>query len=126
MTEFIVHVTDRPGVLAMITGQLAAAGVHIEALAAFGWGDDAQVRLLPDDAAATRRVLQEDGLAYDEREVLVTHLPHRADALAALARQLADGGVNIEALYVLRSTTEGLELAIAVDELDAARTITGP
>ena len=44
--------------------------------------------------------------------------------MASMARKLADGGVNIEALYVLRSSAEGLEYAIAVDAPDAARSIT--
>lgn len=123
MTEFIVHVAHKPGVLATIIEQLADAGVHIEAMAAFGTGEDAQVRILPDDADAVRRVLLADGLRFEEREVITTNLPHRADAMASFARRLADGGVNIEALYLLRSSSEGQEFAIAVDEVSAARSI---
>ncbi|NIS32420.1 MAG: hypothetical protein GWN07_18620, partial [Actinobacteria bacterium] len=92
--EFIVHVIDKPGVLAAITEQLAEAGVHIEALAAFGTGDDAQVRILPDDADAVRHVLRADGLRFEEREVITTILPHRAEAMASFARRLAEGSVN--------------------------------
>ena len=123
MKEFIVHVIDKPGVLAAITEQLAEAGVHIEALAAFGTGDDAQVRILPDDADAVRHVLRADGLRFEEREVITTILPHRAEAMASFARRLAEGGVNIQALYLLRSTTEGQEFALAVDPLTTARSI---
>ncbi len=123
MKEFIVHVIDKPGVLAAITEQLAEAGVHIEALAAFGTGDDAQVRILPDDADAVRHVLRADGLRFEEREVITTILPHRAEAMASFARRLAEGSVNIQALYLLRSTTEGQEFALAVDPLTTARSI---
>jgi hypothetical protein len=123
VTEFIVHVVDKPGVLAAITQQLAEAGVHIEALAALGSGEDAQIRILPDDADAVRRVLRADGLRFEEREVITTTLPHRAQAMASFARRLADGGVNIEALYLLRSSTEGQEFAFAVDPLTTARSI---
>jgi hypothetical protein len=38
-----------------------------------------------------------------------------------MTRRLADTGVNIEALYLLKSTAEGLEFAIAVDQVEAAR-----
>ena len=36
-----------------------------------------------------------------------------------MTRQLGDAGVNIEALYVLRSSLDGVELAIAVDDPDS-------
>jgi hypothetical protein len=33
---------------------------------------------------------------------------------------LADAGVNIDALYVLRSNAEGIELAISIDQPESA------
>jgi hypothetical protein len=52
--------------------------------------------------------------------VLSAHLPHRPGELARLTRALADAGVNIDALYVLRSNAEGVELAISVDQPESA------
>jgi len=121
MTEFTVHLANRPGMLAMLTEQIAFAGVNIEALAAYGFGQEGRVHLMAGDAAAVRSVLRRAGLSFDEREVLVTTLPHRPGAVAAMARSLADAGVNIEALYLLRCSAEGMEFAIAADDPDAAR-----
>ncbi|MFZ0625110.1 MAG: ACT domain-containing protein, partial [Acidimicrobiia bacterium] len=56
----------------------------------------------------------------DEHQVLTARLPHRPGELARLTRALADAGVNIEALYVLGTSTDGIELAISVDEPEAA------
>ncbi len=53
--------------------------------------------------------------------MLVTTLSRRPGSLAAMARSLADAGVNIEALYLLRCSAEGLEFAIAVDDPQTAR-----
>jgi hypothetical protein len=77
------------------------------------------VHLVVGDAATTRAVLREAGMAFEERPVLTTSLSHNTGALAAMARRLADSGVNIEALYLLRSSPEGLEFAVAVDRPDA-------
>jgi hypothetical protein len=107
--------------LAALTERLAEAGVNIEALAAFGYAEDGHVRLIVDDASTAARVLTEAGLAAEEREVLTTTLPHLPGSLASLTRRLADSGVNIEALYLLKSHADGLEFAIAVDELETAR-----
>lgn len=120
MTEFVVHMDNRPGMLASLTEVLAGAGVNIEALAAFGFDGEGVVRLVVDDATLARRALREAGLAAEEKQVLTTYLPHSPGQLASVARKLADSGVNIDALYVINASTDGIELAIAVDQPESA------
>jgi len=120
MTEFTVHLTNRPGMLATLTEQIASAGVNVEALAAFGVGETGVVRMMVDDDVTTRSVLRKAGMTFEERRIEVTTLPHRPGALATMTRQLADAGINIDAVYLLRSSAEGLEFAIGVDDPDAA------
>lgn len=115
MTEFIVHVENRPGRLATITELLGSAGVNIEALAAYGYDGEGVLRLIVDDASTTRRVLADAGLRVDEHTVLTAFMPHEPGALAAITRRLAEGDINIDALYVLSNSAEGIEVAIAVD-----------
>jgi len=121
MTEFTVRLANRPGMLAMLAERIASAGINIEALAASGMGQEGQVHLMVDDAVTARSVLRRAGLSFDEREVLVTTLSHRPGAVATMTRSLADAGVNIEAIYLLRCSAEGLEFAVAVDDPTTAR-----
>ncbi|HEX6946561.1 MAG TPA: ACT domain-containing protein [Acidimicrobiia bacterium] len=116
MTEFVVAMENRPGRLAALTEALADAGVNIEALTAYGFDGEATVRLIVSDQAVTARILEDAGLHYDERVVLTAHLPHRPGELARLTRSLADAGVNIDALYVLKTSVDGIELALSVDQ----------
>ncbi|MCH7584772.1 MAG: ACT domain-containing protein [Acidobacteria bacterium] len=116
MTEFTVHLPNRPGSLADLAERLAAAGVNIEALAAIGMNESGTVKLIVDDEAATRRMLEHHGLLFEERRVITTMLPHRPGSVAAMTRRLADAGINIDAMYLLRTTPEGLEFAVAVDD----------
>jgi hypothetical protein len=120
MTEFVVHMDNRPGMLASLTEVLAAAGVNIEALAAFGFDGEGVVRLVVDDAESARRALREAGLAAEEMQVLSAFLPHAPGELATVTRKLADSGINIDAVYVINSSIEGIELAIAVDQPETA------
>lgn len=120
MTEFVVEMENRPGRLASLAEALAAFGVNIEALTAYGHDGDSSVRLIVDDAATTRRVLGEADLRYDENRVLSVQLPHRPGELANMTRLLADVGVNIEAIYILRSSNNGIEFALSVDQPDTA------
>ena len=121
MTEFSVRLANRPGMLAQLARTLADAGVNIEALAAFGFDEEGIVRLIVDDADLARRALREAGLRATEREVLTTVLEDRPGSLAQMAQELADAGVNIDAVYLLRTNSMGLEFAVAVDETDLAR-----
>jgi hypothetical protein len=116
MTEFTVHVSNRPGSLADLAERLAAAGVNIEALAAMGIRDTGTVRLIVDDEVTTRRALDHHAIRFEERRVITTVLPDRPGSVATMTRQLADSGMNISAMYLLRSTHDGLEFAIAVDD----------
>jgi hypothetical protein len=120
MTEFTVHLANRPGMLATLTEMIAAAGVDIESLAAFGNGDIGVVHLLVGDATTTRGVLDEAGMHFEEREILTTILPPGPAAVAAMAHSLANAGVNIEAMYLLRTRPDGLEFAVVVDQHEEA------
>jgi hypothetical protein len=121
MKEFSVTLANQPGQLATLARRLADAGVHIQSLAAIGSNDESLLRLMPDDADATRRVLQDAGLHFEERLVLDTFLPDEPGALAAVAQRLADAGVNIDSMYLLHSNAEGLHFAVTVDDPQAAR-----
>jgi hypothetical protein len=121
MKEFSVTLANQPGQLATLARRLADAGVHIQSLAAIGSNDESLLRLMPDDADATRRVLRDAGLHFEERLVLDTFLPDEPGALAAVAQRLADAGVNIDSMYLLHSNAEGLHFAVTVDDPQAAR-----
>lgn len=121
MTEFTVNLANRPGMLAALTETLTAAGITIEALAAFGLDEEGHVRVVVDDATTTRHALQSAGLTATERTILTATLSPRSTSLAEMARSLADVGVNIDAMYLLNSCADGLEYAVAVDEPERAR-----
>jgi hypothetical protein len=120
MTEFIVQMENQPGRLAALTEALAAFGVNIEALTAYGHDGEGTVRLIVDDAPTTRRVLDEAALRCEEHTVLTARLPHRPGELARLTRSVADAGINIDAIYVLNTTADGIEFAISVDQPESA------
>lgn len=120
MREFVVHLTNRPGMLATLTQALADAGVTVEGMSAYGFDEDGIVRLVVTDDAGARRALTSAGLRAEEHRVLVTTVPHHAHGLAELTRSLAEAGVNIEAMYVLRSRNGEIDLAMSVDEPDIA------
>jgi hypothetical protein len=121
MTEFTVRIANRPGQLAELVQRLAEAGLGIEALTTYVSGGESVVRLMVDDEDAARRVLSETDVPFEEQKVLATVIPNDLGALATMTRRLADVGVNIEAMYLLHSSGEGLRFALAVDDHERAR-----
>jgi len=122
MTEFTVHLSNRPGQFAALVGKLASAGVHIEALALFSLGDDGMARLMANDDDATRRVLSDAGVRFEEQRVIETVIKDEPRALADMTKRLADSGVNIEAMYLLHANGDSLHFAVAVDDPAVAST----
>ncbi len=116
MTEFTLRLANRPGALAGIAEAMGDAGVNIEALAGFALDSEGVVNLIVDDDSTARAVLRRLGIRFEEHEVMTTILPHRPGALGEIARRLADSGVNIDAVYLLRSSAEGLEFALRTDD----------
>ena len=123
MTEFTIHLANRPGQLAGLAKVMSDGGVNIDALAAFGLEEVGVVRMVVSDAESARRVIADAGLVAEERRVLTTVLSHRPGALAVLTQSLADAEVNIDGLYVLHSHEDEIELAIAVDDEQAAQAV---
>ena len=121
MTEFTIQLANRPGQLAGLAKMLADAGVNIEALAAFGIEDRGVVRVLVDDPTAAREVIREGGLVAEEWEVITTIISHEPGTLAQLTQSLADADVTIDGLYFLHANADSIELALAVDDPNAAR-----
>lgn len=120
MTEFTVHMANRPGQLATLTDKLSSAGVHLEALAAFSQGDDSMVRFMVNDVDTARRVLADTGVRFEEQRVIETVIKDEPNALATMTRRLADSGINIEAMYLLHANGDSLHFAVAVDDHETA------
>ena len=121
MLEFSVNMANRPGQLATLARELATAGVNIEALAAMTDGPDGYIKLVVDDDSGARSVLRDAGVHFEERRVIQAILHDSPGALADMAEALAATNVNIEAMYLLHSNSEGLHFAVAVDEPNSAQ-----
>ena len=115
MTEFTVHLSNRPGMLAALATVIARAGVNIDAMAAFGIDEEGIVRIVADDDVVTRSALQDAGVSFDERTVLKTIVPNKPGGLADITSDLAKARVNIEAMYLLHTTDDEQLFALAVD-----------
>jgi hypothetical protein len=124
LEEIVITIDDRPGVLAEIGELLGEAQVNIETLTATTIGGRGVIHLVVDDGEDAGEILQRNGFTVETaRPVLVTTLDDQPGELGRYCRKLADSGITISAAYVARRGGGETDLILAVDNLEAAKTI---
>jgi len=123
MKDFVIQLSHRPGELAGVTNALSLRGVNIKSLAAMALGNQALLRLIPDDAEAARSALRESNIRFEEKEVVTLLLENRAGELTGVAGKLADAGLNLDAVYLVGVADDLIELAFAVEDVKKAKKV---
>jgi hypothetical protein len=116
--DIAVELENRPGTIAELGEAAANAGINLDGICGFPSEGIGVIHVLVDDPLAARDAFTEAGITVrDEREVLVADVTDRPGVLGELTRRLADGGVNIDLIYL----ATGTRLVLGVDDLDGAR-----
>lgn len=119
-TDLAVTVEDKPGELANLGEATGRAGINIDGMCCFSSGGRFVVHLLVDDAAGTRRAVEDAGYtSIEERDVVVVGLEDRPGALGETARRIAAAGVNIELAYLATNT----RLVVGAADLDKVQAV---
>ena len=97
--ELTIHTENKPGTLGTLCQALADQKVNIVAFQAVPSERDNIVRMVVDNPAAAKKVLDSVHLSYKEIEVAQAKLPNRPGELAHAASQLGGSNINIEYAY---------------------------
>ncbi len=123
MKDFVVRLAHSPGELADVTNALSLAGVNIRSLAAMSLGDQALVRIIPDDDDAARNALRNGKIHFEEHDVTKVLLENKAGEMTGIAAKLAEAGVNLQAVYLVGVADDLIELAIVSDNDKKAKKV---
>jgi hypothetical protein len=116
LKQFDVIVQDKPGEVAHITEALAKGSVNIRGIATERGPNNPMLHIITDDDASTRKSLSNAGFQFKEKDILVVGLQNKVGELAKIAKKLERGGVNIDSMFILVSTSPQTEIAIGVDK----------
>lgn len=119
-TVFRVLLPNRPGEISHLTQSLADAGVNIETGAAVANGREAYFEFLPNDVDTTSNVLREFGAPFQKVQVVLAWIPNQPGQLARALSPLAEAGINIDSLYMVRTEESRILMAVGVSDLDRA------
>ena len=118
--RIIIMEKNEVGVLAGITGALAEAGINVESINTQTAGDRGVVILTVDNTDHALSLLNQAGYKAVSDDAVVVRLRDEPGALAGLADQLRQAGINIQNLHIL-VRQEGFAL-VALTTNDRAAT----
>jgi len=121
--QFVVQLSNQPGGLATLAEALATRGVDLRAIGGGGIGDLGHIILTTADDPATKEVLEAGGYTFIEGESILAEVDDRPGGMAAIARALADAGVNIYGHLFLGRWGDRAMFAFVVDNPVLARPI---
>jgi hypothetical protein len=125
MKDLTVSLEDRPGTLADLGEALGKAGINIEGMCAVASEGRSIIHVLVADAAAARMALEGAGIKVEgEADPLISELASdqvdRPGAIGAMARAMANAGVNIQVVYL---ATKNRAVAVTSDNAKARQAL---
>ena len=121
ITRIVVMANNQVGVIADITAVLANAGINLESIDTEASNEQEAVVLTTDNSDRALYVLNQAGYKAVGDEVLVLRLRDEPGALAQVAENLKQAGVNIQSMHILNR--HGGYAMIALTTSDRARTL---
>jgi hypothetical protein len=121
--QFVVQVDNKPGEMARLAEQMAAAGVDLRAIGGGGLGEFGHFIMTTADDDGARKVLEDGEWTFLEGESLLAEVDDKPGGMARIARELADAGVNVLGHLFIGRWSDRATFAFVVDDPDKARPI---
>ena len=90
---------DRIGLLSEVTAFITAAKINIEAICAYGMGEEGYFMIITDNNAKAEKVISHMGAEVKTEDVIAVEVPNKVGQLQQAARKISDAGVDISYVY---------------------------
>ncbi len=114
--EFQVSLEDKPGSLAWLGSVLGEADVNFEAIEGRSGRGVSVVHFVASDTEAAAAALEQSGIPYSKRDVVVVNVLDQPGTLGDVAFVMSEAGINIDCVYV----TVGGDVVLGVDDVEGA------
>ena len=118
ITRIVVMADNQVGVIADITAVLANAGINLESINTEANSEHEAVVLTTDNSDHALYVLNQAGYKAVGDEVLVLRLRDEPGALAKVAENLKQAGVNIQSMHILNRHGGYAMIALTTNDRD--------
>jgi hypothetical protein len=93
-------VPNRVGLLSEVTTFLANGKINIEALCAYGRGQEGVFMIVTDNNAKAKKILTQMGAEVKVEEVIAVELSNKPGQLQKVAKKVSEADVDINYVYV--------------------------
>jgi len=90
---------NRIGMLSELSSFLTAAKINIEAICAYGMGDDGYFMIVTDNNTKAKKVISQMGAEVKVEDVIAAEVPNKVGQLREVAKKISDAGVDIHYVY---------------------------
>jgi hypothetical protein len=125
VTQLVLNLQSKPGVLAHVAGILGKAGVNIEGVCAVETAGRGKIRLLVSDVAKAEAALKATKIRCGREEAISLSVENRPGVLAETAQRLAQAKVNIKCAYASAGSAGPAALILTVSNLSKAVAVLG-
>jgi hypothetical protein len=124
MKQLSFSLPNRIGLLSELSSFLTAAKINIEAICAYGMGDEGYFMIVTDNNAKAKKVISQMGAEVKVEEVIAVEMPNKVGQMRQAAKRISDAGVDID--YVYGSPVQGKMTVIfkTADDKKALKALT--
>ena len=97
--QFSIFMVNKPGVLAQVLGEFAAAKINIIAVTMMDSAEHGVMRIVFSGPKKATEILKKLDLSYSETDVLCVNLANKSGAFATVAEKLSKSHINISYAY---------------------------
>ena len=90
---------NKIGLLWELTSFITAARINIEAICAYGMGDEGYFMIITDNNAKAKKVISQMGAEVKIEEVIAVEVTNEVGQLQQLAKKISDAGTDISYVY---------------------------
>ena len=90
---------DKIGLLAEVTAFITAAKINIEAICAYGMGDEGYFMIITDNNAKAKKVISNMGAEVKTENVIAVEVPNKTGQLQQVAKKISDADIDIAYVY---------------------------
>ena len=112
VTQLVLNLQSKPGVLASVARVLGRVGVNIEGMCGVEAAGRGKIRLLVSDVARAEAALKAAKIRCGREDAITISLENRPGTLAEVAEKLARAKVNIKCAYSAMGTSPGPALVV--------------
>ena len=120
--RIVVLAENRVGVIARIAAALAQGGVNLNSISTENQGQQGVVIITTDRTDHALTILNGAGLKAVSDEAVLVQMSDQPGALASLAGELKDAGLNIRTFHIIDRREGYATAAVTTDDQDRAKT----